>query len=110
MTLIFDIETIGEDWGELDETTRDVLTRWIKRDAESGEGYQAMLADIKEGLGFSPLTGEIVAIGVLDAEKNKGAVYFQSPNDTKGVFEDGGYKYDPLPEKEMLQKFWDIVG
>lgn len=109
-TLIFDIETIGEDWGALDETTRDVLTRWIKRDAESEEGYQAMLTDVKEGLGFSPLTGEIVAIGVLDGEKDKGAVYFQSPGDTKGVFEEDGYKHDPLSEQEMLQKFWDIVA
>lgn len=108
-TLIFDIETIGEDWSGLDETTQEVLTRWIKRDAESDEGYQAMLTDIKEGLGFSPLTGEIVAIGVLDGEKEKGAVYFQSPGDTKGVFEDGGYKYDPLSEGEMLAKFWGIA-
>lgn len=109
-TLIFDIETIGEDWGELDEMRQEVLTRWIKRDAESEEGYKALLTDVKEGLGFSPLTGQIVAIGVLDGDKDKGAVYFQSPADTKGMFEDGGYKYDPLPEKEMLQKFWDIVG
>lgn len=109
-TLIFDIETIGEDFDALDEVTQEVLTRWIKRDAESGEGYKAMLTDIKEGLGFSPLTGEIVAIGVLDADKGKGAVYFQSPGDTKGVFEDGGYKYDPLSEADMLRKFWEIVG
>lgn len=109
-TLIFDIETIGEDFDALDGTTQDVLTRWIKRDAESEEGYQAMLTDVKESLGFSPLTGEIVAIGVLDADKDKGAVYFQSPNGTKGVFEDGGCKYEPLTEKEMLQRFWDIVA
>lgn len=109
-TLIFDIETIGEDFDALDETTQEVLTRWIKRDAESGEGYQAMLTDIKEGLGFSPLTGEIVAIGVLDGDKEKGAVYYQHPENTKGVFEDGGYKYDPLPEADMLRKFWEVAG
>lgn len=109
-TLIFDIETIGEDFDALDGTTQDVLTRWIKRDAESEEGYKSMLTDVKEGLGFSPLTGEIVAIGVLDADKDKGAVYFQSPGETEGRFEDGGYKYEPLAEQEMLQKFWDIVA
>ncbi len=74
MALIFDIETIGEDFEALDETTKDNLTRWIKREAGSDEEYNAMLTDIREGLGFSPLTGEVVAIGVLDGDKDKGAV------------------------------------
>ncbi len=108
-TLIFDIETIGEDFDALDQTTQEILTRWIKRDAENGEGYKALLTDVKEGLGFSPLTGEIVAIGVLDGEKNKGAVYFQSPGDKKGAFDEGAYKYEPLSEKAMLEKFWAIT-
>ncbi len=29
--LIFDIETIGEDFDKLDKTTQDVLTKWIKK-------------------------------------------------------------------------------
>ena len=53
-----------------------------------------------------PLTGRIVAIGVLDDEKQKGAVYFNAP---EGVFverEEGGIKYKPMSEKEMLENFW----
>ncbi len=30
-TLVFDIETVGEDFDTLDETSQDVLTCWIKR-------------------------------------------------------------------------------
>ena len=83
-TLIFDIETVGDDFDTFDHVTQDALTRWIKRESRGDEGggqeYERALEDLKNGLGFSPLTGKIVAIGVLDDERNKGAVYF----DTQG--------------------------
>lgn len=108
--LVFDIETVGEDFDSLDETSQDVLTRWIKREAESSENYTAALADLKNGMGFSPLTGEIVAIGIRDVEREKGAVYFQAPkNGTDKNFEEGDCKFEVLSEKAMLQKFWDVV-
>jgi len=71
-TLIFDIETVGEDFDRLDETSQDVLTRWITREAESSEQYAAALADLKNGMGFSPLTGQIVAIECMMANGKKG--------------------------------------
>lgn len=48
--LVFDIETIGEDFEKLDETSQDVLTRWIKKESESSENYTAALADLKNGM------------------------------------------------------------
>jgi DNA polymerase elongation subunit (family B) len=109
-TLIFDIETVGEDFDAVDETTQEVLTRWIKRETESGEDYTSALADLKNGLGFSPLTGQIVAIGIYDGEREKGAVYFQaSKNGKETNFEENGYKFEVMSEKDMLQKFWEIV-
>lgn len=109
-TLIFDIETVGEDFDAIDETTQEVLTRWIKRETESGENYTAALADLKNGMGFSPLTGQIVAIGIYDGEREKGAVYFQSsPKSKDANFEEGQCKFEVMTEKEMLEKFWDIV-
>lgn len=109
-TLIFDIETVGEDFDVVDATTQDVLTRWIKRETESGEDYAAAFADMKNGLGFSPLTGQIVAIGIYDGEREKGAVYFQSsPKKEETSFEEGQCKFEVMSEKEMLRKFWEIV-
>ncbi|MEK9151594.1 MAG: ribonuclease H-like domain-containing protein [Patescibacteria group bacterium] len=109
-TLIFDIETVGEDYDALDETTQEVLTRWIKRETESGENYAAALADMKNGMGFSPLTGQIVAIGIYDGEREKGAVYFQSsPNKQDKSFEEDRYKFEVMTEKEMLTRFWEVV-
>ena len=107
--LVFDIETIGDDFDSLDETTQEVLTRWIKKESESEEEYQTALGDLKNGLGFSPLTGQVVAIGVYDVEKDKGAVYFQVPDASVGDSEEGNIKFRPLGEKEMLQQFWNLA-
>lgn len=104
--LIFDIETIGEEFDSLDETTQEVLTCWIEKESNSPEEYKSALEDLKNGLGFSPLTGEIVVIGVLDQEKNKGVVYFQAPGENLKSFEEDGITYKPMGEKEMLENFW----
>lgn len=105
--LIFDIETVGEDFDAADETTKEVLTRWIKKESSNEEDYQAALEELKSGLGFSPLTGEIVAIGVLDYEKDEGAVYFQTPGGKIAESEEKGMKFKPMSEKEMLEGFWN---
>jgi len=107
MSLVFDIETIGVDFDGLDESTQNSLTRWIKREAGEDVGkYNVMLKDLKEGLGFSPLTGEIVAIGVYDTLANKGVVYFQSPDVEVQEYNDGNFIFKPRTELEMLKEFW----
>lgn len=106
-TLVLDIETIGEEWDELDETTQSVLSRWIDRTAKSEEERTAQLEDLKEGLGFSPLTGSIVAIGIGDHEKQKGVVYYENDGSSKGETAIDGYTLKPRTEKEMLEDFWE---
>jgi 3'-5' exonuclease len=107
-TLVFDIETIGEDFDALDEATQEVLTRWIKREAFNEDEYRAALKDLKEGLGFSPLTGEIVAIGILDAQENKGAVYYQTKKKEEET-EEKDVKLKPMSEEKMLREFWRVA-
>lgn len=109
MALVFDIETIGEDFDSLDATTQEVLTRWIKKEADTQEEYEKSLADLKNGLGFSPLTGQIVAIGVYDTEKDKGAVYFESRDKKNTDSEEGNMKFRVLKEDEMLRQFWNLA-
>lgn len=107
MALIFDIETIGIDFNSLDETTRHSLTRWIKREAGDDIGkYNVMLTDLKEGLGFSPLTGEIVAIGVYDDIAKKGVVYYQAPDVDIEDYSEENFSFKARTEKEMLELFW----
>ncbi|MFH1769375.1 MAG: ribonuclease H-like domain-containing protein [Parcubacteria group bacterium] len=107
--LVFDIETIGEDYDSLDKDTQGALTKWIKGQSKNDDEYQNELKKLKDETGLSPLTGSIVCIGVLDVEKDKGAVYFQAPDSDIKETEENGIKFKPMTEKEMLENFWQGV-
>ncbi len=110
-TLIFDIETVGEDFDSLDGASQSVLTRWIKEQAAADEErYQHSLETLKNGMGFSPLTGFVAAIGVYDLERSRGAVYFQAPEKTIEEHEVEGFKYCQKTEPELLETFWNIAA
>lgn len=104
-TLIIDIETAGAKFEDLDETTQEVLRKRITKSPES-KGYEEEFEQIKQELSFSPLTGEVITIGVLDAEKNQAVVYFQAPELNLTDFEEENVKYKVLDERAMLEKFW----
>ena len=105
-TLVFDIETVGEEWDSLDETTQKTLSRWVDRTARSEEEHAAELADLKDGLGFSPLTGSVVAIGLYDLEQEKGVVYYQRTDGKSEDLTEGETTLKVRGEKEMLEDFW----
>lgn len=108
--LIFDIETIGEDFDSLDETTQEVLQAWIRKEAANEEEFQSELAQLKDGLGFSPLTGEIVAIGVYDYDRDRGVVYYQAPGEENVEFEEGNISFKQMTEQGMIEQFWKAAS
>ena len=98
--LIFDIETVGVEFDSLDDKTKEFLLFYAEDEDEKKK--------IKEELGFSPLTGEIVAIGILNPDTDKGAVYFQSSKKNIEKTEDNNAQYIPcISEKEVLEHFWE---
>ncbi|MBI4690979.1 MAG: ribonuclease H-like domain-containing protein [Nitrospirae bacterium] len=99
--IIFDIETLGKDFDSLDKGTQDYLLKWAETDED--------VKDVKESLSFYPLTGEIITIGLLNPDTDKGAVYFQSPGTECLPFEENGIKFETGTEKEILEKFWNTV-
>jgi hypothetical protein len=99
--LVFDIETTGESWDGLDDTTQHVLTDWVQDESSDEADRERLLGQIREGLGFSPLTGEIVAIGVLDVERDKGVVYYQAPGTDEEDTEKDGIRFRPMSEKPI---------
>lgn len=105
-TLVCDIETIGEKWDDLDEMTQEMLTWNLAKENLDSDGYEKELQFLKEGLGFSPLTGEIVAIGVMDVEQDKGVVYYQAPGEKNEDIDCGKFILKQRSEKEMLEDFW----
>ncbi|MEK7582358.1 MAG: ribonuclease H-like domain-containing protein [Patescibacteria group bacterium] len=99
--LIFDIETVGVDFNALDEISQEYLVKNARSPEEAEE--------VKNNLSFSPLTGQIVAIGILNPDTDKGAVYFQAPEANLEQSEEEGVQYFPVTEKEILEKFWEII-
>ena len=101
--LVFDIETIGVDFNSLDKISQDYLLQYAEDEEEENK--------IKEQLGFSPLTGEIVAIGILNPDTMKGAIYLKANGKSQiannelgeGIIVGFG------TEKEILEKFWETV-
>ncbi|MBI2633989.1 MAG: ribonuclease H-like domain-containing protein [Parcubacteria group bacterium] len=105
--LVFDIETAAEAFDSFDETSQKLLEARFRKYAKTDEEVE----EAKERLTFSPLTSFIVAVGMLDADSKKGAVYFveKEPRGT-GFFEENGVKFEPGTEAEVLQKFWQAAS
>ncbi len=99
--IIVDIETVGRDFASLDKGMQEYLLRWA--------GTEDEVREVKESLSFYPLTAEVVAIGMLNPDTGKGAVYFQTPKDALLPFEEEGIAYQTGAEKDILQRFWDAI-
>ncbi|MDP3111346.1 MAG: 3'-5' exonuclease, partial [Thermodesulfovibrionales bacterium] len=99
--IIFDIETAGKDFDALDKGTQEYLLKWAESEEE--------IKDVKESLSFYPLTAEIITIGMLNPETDKGAVYFQAPETAIAPFEENGIRFETGSEKEILERFWNTV-
>jgi len=99
--IIFDIETVGKDFESLDKTTQKYLLRYAETEDEKEE--------IKDRLSFHPLTGEIITIGLLNPDTEKAIVFFQTTGDPLLPFEEDGVRYETGTEKEILEKFWDVI-
>src|SRR4030042_1187898 len=78
--IIFDIETVGKDFESLDKATQEYLLKYAETEDEK-EG-------IKDRLSFYPLTAEIVTIGLLNPDTQKGIVFFQNTGDPLLPFEE----------------------
>ena len=99
-TIIFDIETIPQDFESLDEAQKYYLLKTSETDDEK--------AKTKDQMALWAPTNKIVAIGMLCVETGKGAMYYQDKE--KKEFEENDIKYWSGDEKEILEKFWAAIA
>ena len=99
--VVVDIETIGFDFEIFEKKIQEYLLKYAKDDADGEE--------IKKQLGLSPLTGEVVTIGMLNPETGMGRVLFQNKEEEEIEFEEKGPKYISGTEKVILEKFWELI-
>lgn len=99
--VIFDIETVGKDFESLDTPVQEYLLRYAETENDREE--------IKDRLSFYPLTAEIVAIGILEPESEKGYVYFQTTGAPLLPFEEDNIVYESGTEYSIIDKFWHKI-
>ncbi len=95
--IIFDIETVGQDFELLDAASQEYFLKFAKTEEEREEA--------KNSLSFFPVTAQIVAIGMLEAETDNGFVYFQNGGKPEKFTEDN-VTYVSGSEKDILNNFW----
>jgi len=100
--IIFDVETAGCDFDSLDQISQEYFLKYAKTEEEKEE--------IRNSMSFYPLTAQIVAIGMLEAETDKGWVFFQSKDDRIKKFTEGKIEFIPGDEKAVLENFWSQLG
>lgn len=99
--VIVDIETIGKNFSDFEERDQNYLLKYAKTDEEKEA--------VKNSLALHALTGEVVAIGMLNPDTGRGVMLFQSGDEKIEDFEENGLLYEAGSEKELLEKFWDMV-
>lgn len=102
--LVFDIETIGVEFESLDKISQEYIEKYTESEDE--------LEEAKGRLSFSPLTGEIVAIGILNPDTNKGAIYLKKFPISNSQFPkeiEDEIKVETGDEKQIIEKFWEII-
>ncbi len=105
--LVVDIETIGENWDEIDAQTQKLLVERVKRQPNYSEETDSIQI-AQDNLGLQPLTGQIIVIGAHDLASHKSVIWFDNEGQSPDSVEDGDDKYIPSGEKQMLEKFWAL--
>ncbi len=100
--VVFDIETAGQDFETLDNSTKDYLLKFAETEEE--------IAAAKDRVSLYPVTAQVVAIGMLDVDTDKGAVYFQNGGKAPEKFTEGDVTFISGSEAEVLTRFWNQLS
>ena len=101
-TISFDIEVAGFPWEEVDEITRGYL---LNRERDEA-GREAL----PERTALFPGLGKVIAIGMWLVEEDRGMILLEGKSEPERTWEKvPDSKIFRGSEKELLQKFWDLV-
>lgn len=102
-TVVFDIETVGLPWLDLDPLLRESITRG----AEDGARYRTK----KDWRSLSPYASKIVTIAVLNPDSRQGKVWFErNEARSESVSPDGLFETIGCDERTMLDEFWAVLA
>src|SRR3990172_3388082 len=99
--VVIDIETLGYPFDSFDEVQQEYLLKFAGTDEERAEAIKK--------LSLYPMTAEIIAIGLLNPETDRGKVLFQSRQPVNKTDPDGTVQFVSGTEEEMLGHFWEDI-
>lgn len=100
-TMVFDIETVGKKFEELDEAEQDYLLNNLEKATEDKE-------EAKKKTGLYSIFGKVCAIGAYNPGSKKGMVLLLGEKDLTPEKENYTYKIFET-EKDLLTEFWKIT-
>jgi DNA polymerase elongation subunit (family B) len=100
--VVLDIETLSFPLESFDETQQKYLLKFAETDAERAEAIQK--------LNLYPTTAQIIAIGMLNPETNRGRVLFQSDEKMDYYSVDESVHFTSGSEKGIIEQFWLDIG
>lgn len=100
-TAVFDIETVGLPWLDIDPLQREALTRG----AEDGDEFRSR----KEWRSLTPFASKVIVVAVLNPDSGQGKVWFESASPSVTPSPDGLFDYVGGSEQEMLEEFWTVL-
>lgn len=103
--IVLDIETCGLGLTDLSESQQE----FILRDAENGKVLRTE-EEIERSLSYYPFTAHVIAIGMMDIESEKTAVYFESLEKEEWEDPEINTRFIGRSECEMLKVFWKIMA
>ncbi|MCU7494851.1 MAG: 3'-5' exonuclease [Ignavibacteria bacterium] len=99
--IVLDIETCGVSMEELSSSQQEFLLRDIEEERAS---------EIERTLSYYPFTSKVIAIGMMDLESGKSAVYYESEEDEQWDSGEDNIKFAGRTECDMLKLFWKIMA
>ncbi|NMC36638.1 hypothetical protein GYA49_06395 [Candidatus Beckwithbacteria bacterium] len=103
-TMVFDIETAGKAFEDLEEWDQNYLLHTLQRQAKTEK-------EAKQATGLYPLYGQVVAIGMYNPVSQNGMVYVLSAKKTTLKPENKDFKYQVFEkESQLLEAFWQTAN
>jgi 3'-5' exonuclease len=100
--LIIDIETLAAPFDSFDEVQQEYLLKFADSEEERAVAIQK--------LSLYPTTAQVVAIGLLNPDTNRGEVLFQSDETVDTFSKDEHVHFRSGSETEILQEFWKDIA
>ena len=100
--IVLDIETLSFPVESFDETQQTYLLKFADTDADRVEAIQK--------LNLYPTTAQLIAVGMLNPETNRGKILFQSDELMDYYSDDESVHFKSGNEKDILEQFWLDIG